>query len=138
MKVLICLQTGKEAETILREAVDFLKPYKVVFAYIHTIRDVAVLSTISGFDDKVMHEVEQDEVELYQLASSIFGPGKFGFSIEVGVPSEKIRQRAEELKCDLLVLGTHGRKGLQHLLYGSVAEKVLRQSSCKTLIIPLE
>ncbi|WP_081196028.1 universal stress protein [Niastella koreensis] len=42
---------------------------------------------------------------------------------------------AEEWEADIIVLGTHGRTGMSHLLTGSVAEKVIRHST-KPLIIP--
>ncbi len=45
-----------------------------------------------------------------------------------GVAWEEINRVAEELQIDLLVLGTHGRKGLARALLGSVAEKVVRTS----------
>lgn len=45
---------------------------------------------------------------------------------KIGVPYEQIIQVAAESGCDLVVLGTHGRRGMAHLALGSVAEKVVR------------
>jgi nucleotide-binding universal stress UspA family protein len=45
-----------------------------------------------------------------------------------GTPHEAIVQTAEDEHADLIVMGTHGRKGLSHLLLGSVAERVVRTS----------
>ena len=45
---------------------------------------------------------------------------------KMGVPHEQILQVAAEVGCDLLVLGTHGRRGMAHVALGSVAEKVVR------------
>jgi universal stress protein A len=42
--------------------------------------------------------------------------------------------RATELKADLLLVGTHSRRGLEHLLMGSVAEEVVRQAPCSVLV----
>jgi nucleotide-binding universal stress UspA family protein len=47
-----------------------------------------------------------------------------------------ILAEAAEQKPDLLVLGTHGRSGFKRLLLGSVAERVIRRSSCPTLVVP--
>ncbi|MBL7077552.1 MAG: universal stress protein [Kiritimatiellae bacterium] len=47
-----------------------------------------------------------------------------------GVPSVEIVKHAEASSADLIVLGTHGRTGLKHLLVGSVAEKVIRSAAC--------
>lgn len=46
-----------------------------------------------------------------------------------------ILQTAHEIKCDLIVMGTHGRSGLGHLLMGSVAEAVLQRAECPVLTI---
>lgn len=43
---------------------------------------------------------------------------------------------AGEIGADLIVLGTHGRRGVQRLFLGSVAERVLRQAACPVLMIP--
>ena len=49
--------------------------------------------------------------------------------------AQQLVDYAEEQKADLLVLGTHGRTGLMHLLMGSFAETVMRQSTLPLLII---
>jgi len=50
-------------------------------------------------------------------------------------PSVGVISVAETLKCDLIVLGTHGKTGLEHLLIGSVAEKVVRASGIPVLTV---
>jgi nucleotide-binding universal stress UspA family protein len=46
-----------------------------------------------------------------------------------------IADLAKELKADLVVIGTHGRTGLKHVLLGSVAERTLRLSPCAVLAV---
>jgi len=53
----------------------------------------------------------------------------------IGVPWNEIVTYARTHECDLLVMGTHGRSGLQHVLIGSVAEKVLRHAPCSVLVV---
>ncbi len=50
--------------------------------------------------------------------------------------SNGIIQQAEQWSAELIVIGTHGRTGINHLLMGSVAESVARKSSCPVLIVP--
>ncbi len=50
-------------------------------------------------------------------------------------PGETIVESAENLGCDLIVMGTHGRRGLSHLLLGSVAERVVRTSAVPVLTV---
>jgi universal stress protein A len=51
-----------------------------------------------------------------------------------GVPFHEIVETAKAQKIDLIVMGTHGRTGLQHILLGSVAEKVVRLAPCPVLV----
>jgi nucleotide-binding universal stress UspA family protein len=55
--------------------------------------------------------------------------------VMVGSPAPAIRDVAEARRCDLVVMGTHGRSGMAHLLLGSVAEKVIRQAPCPVLTV---
>lgn len=52
-----------------------------------------------------------------------------------GPPFLEIVRYAKEKDCDLIVMGTHGRSGLSHVLMGSVAEKVVRKASCPVLTV---
>jgi universal stress protein A len=54
-----------------------------------------------------------------------------------GEPGKVICWLAENQNCDLIVLGTHGRQGLAHLLLGSVAEYVMRHACCPVLTVRL-
>ena len=42
---------------------------------------------------------------------------------------------AQESSCDLILIGTHGRSGIKHLLMGSVAEKVVRKAPCPVMTV---
>ena len=52
-----------------------------------------------------------------------------------GVPFVEIIRETEREKADLIVMGSHGRTGVRHLLMGSVAEKVSRKAACPVLVI---
>ena len=54
--------------------------------------------------------------------------------LEAGPPAAEIVRVAAAEKCDLVVTGTHARKGLRHLLLGSVAERVAREAPCPVLV----
>ena len=51
-----------------------------------------------------------------------------------GEPAEVIVRRARQEGCGLIVVGTHGRRGLARLVLGSVAERVLRSAACPVLV----
>jgi nucleotide-binding universal stress UspA family protein len=54
-----------------------------------------------------------------------------------GVPYEEIINQAEAKKASLIVLGTHGRSGMDHLLFGSTAERVVRKALCPVMTVRL-
>jgi nucleotide-binding universal stress UspA family protein len=55
--------------------------------------------------------------------------------VRMGTPSEIINETAGDRKTDLIILATHGRTGLAHVLHGSTAEKVIRQAPCPVLVV---
>lgn len=54
-----------------------------------------------------------------------------------GIPYEEIIGKAKEIDVSLIVVGTHGRTGLDHIIFGSTAERVVRSSPCPVLSIRL-
>jgi len=74
--------------------------------------------------------------EMEQFMVSVEGHGlKVRGRLETGDPYLTILRVAASEQYDLIVMGTHGRTGLQHLLVGSVAEKVVRRAPCPVLTI---
>jgi nucleotide-binding universal stress UspA family protein len=61
--------------------------------------------------------------------------GTWEAEVAAGSPAESIVRLAEEKSVDLIVMGTHGRTGLQHVLLGSVAEKVVRLAPCPVMTV---
>jgi nucleotide-binding universal stress UspA family protein len=79
---------------------------------------------------------EQARRELDSLLSQ--SPGaqvEIARRVMVGVPYQRITETAATEQVDLIVMATHGRTGLRHLVLGSVAERVVRLASCPVLTI---
>jgi nucleotide-binding universal stress UspA family protein len=57
--------------------------------------------------------------------------------VVTGVPYEEIIRTATEKESSLIVIGTHGRTGLDHLIFGSTAERVVRSAPCPVMTIRL-
>jgi len=58
-------------------------------------------------------------------------------SIVSGTPFEEIIRTATDMNASLIVMGTHGRTGLDHIIFGSTAERVVRSASCPVLTVHL-
>lgn len=56
-------------------------------------------------------------------------------SVEIGRPRTEVTRYAREKDIDLIIISTHGRTGLSHLLMGSVAESVVRKAPCPVLTV---
>ena len=55
--------------------------------------------------------------------------------VELGSPAEKILAFVEKEKVDMIIMGVHGRSGLDKMIFGSVANKVVKSASCPVLTV---
>ncbi|HEX2732616.1 MAG TPA: universal stress protein [Polyangiaceae bacterium] len=58
------------------------------------------------------------------------------WTIHSGHPATEILSHSRAQACDLILMGTHRKRGLEHWLLGSVAEEVLRHAPCSVLVVP--
>jgi universal stress protein A len=86
--------------------------------------------------DQTKAEVQREVEGL--LAKAGDRPKTVAVRVDNGEPSDVILRLAGDGGADLIVMGTHGRTGLSRLLIGSVAEAVLRRSSCPVLTIRVQ
>jgi nucleotide-binding universal stress UspA family protein len=85
-----------------------------------------------------LDELEQHAVSRMKRFAERSGPPRFVRLVShfrLGSPAEQLVQLAADLDADLLVVGTHGRRGVQRLLLGSVAERVIRLAHCPVLVV---
>ena len=88
-----------------------------------------------------MDLVEQSVDDLRRMVRAVRGerltpPGvTVQFAAVQGVAAEAIVAQAQQMHADLVVVGTHGRKGLDRLILGSVAETVVRNAHCSVLTV---
>jgi nucleotide-binding universal stress UspA family protein len=84
---------------------------------------------------------ETSQVRLQQETTAFFGTATTAgiavdVLVEVGRPANHILDRAADLPADLVVMGTHGTHDFEHLVLGSVTEKVMRKATCPVLTVP--
>lgn len=87
--------------------------------------------------DKLEEEIEEGAQKMMETfcRTHIKDYDHYETFIVPGIPYDEIIRKAVEESADLIVLGTHGRTGLDHVLFGSTAEKVVRKSSIPVMTI---
>jgi len=94
-----------------------------------------------GFGQVVLPGVEDElrekgGTELQSLVRKEIGEGvKSSWKVRTGNPHQEILREAEERGVDLIVVATHGHSGVEHMLFGSTADRVVRHANCPVLTI---
>lgn len=81
------------------------------------------------------HHVSQQKLSALRDQFLAASSQRVELLVRDGPASEEIVKAAEEQRADVIVMATHGRTGIRHLLLGSVTEKVLRASPCPVLVV---
>ncbi len=89
-------------------------------------------NTIDNFVGEIVSGAEKSMAEF--VAQNFIGVEARGVVV-VGYAAEEILALAEKEQVDIIVMGTRGRKGIDLILFGSVAEKVVKNASCPVLTI---
>jgi nucleotide-binding universal stress UspA family protein len=128
----------------LNYAVAFAQTFKAKITLIHVTpeREMDSLRQVSTFFEPGQLErlLKQRESEDQRQLDGFIPPElKKGIEVDtihtVGIPFLDIIRTAREKKVDLIIIATHGRSGLSHMFFGSVAEQVVRKASCPVLSI---
>lgn len=90
--------------------------------------------------DKLEEEIEQGALKLMEkfCRTHTQGYAKVESFVVPGIPYDEIIKKSLEINADLIVVGTHGRTGLDHVLFGSTAEKVVRKSTIPVMTIRIK
>ncbi len=139
--ILVPTDGSETAELAIKEAVSLAKALNSKIIGIHVIDVTSYVGVVGGIEPIIWETVQgllEDEgrkalniieksAKREDIESEVF--------IKEGIPSEEIINISKEKKVDLIVMGTAGRTGLDRFLLGSVAEKVIRTSSCPVMIV---
>ena len=136
-KILIAIDDGPTSEKVALNGFQLAQQLNTEIALV-SVADTTNLMTDGGVTPREMADIIKNDFKKSQqmLVDKVFKDYKVWTFVEEGKPFEAILKVAEEWEADLIVLGTHGRTGLSHLLMGSVAEKVIRHSTKPTFIVP--
>jgi nucleotide-binding universal stress UspA family protein len=143
-KILLATDFSENSKWALTYALSFAKKYDAKLYILHVIQQptypLGMYAEIS-FDamDKFNRNIsEATEKEMKNLCETELGGLKnYESMIVSGTPFLEILRTAKEKEVDLIIVGTHGRTGLDHVLFGSTAEKVVRKAPCPVLSVRL-
>ncbi len=154
-KILIPIDFSETSKTALQYALLLQKKYQAQLILVHALSkafetysiasrpEEPFIATPSGgiltYADQSGKEIRRDLVEearwkLRDLLPTALQPHTQS-EVRIGDPASEILEMAREKGVDLIVMGTHGRTGLLHLLLGSVAERVIRQAPVPVLSV---
>lgn len=122
-----------------RYAASFAEEYQARVYILHVIDRPAVEMVPEGVGAGTAGFLEEIEKGVEEETRRALPEGTKGLEavtlIRHGRPFEEILGVARELEVDLIVMGTHGRSGLSHILLGSTAERVVRSAPCPVLTV---
>ncbi len=126
----------------LAYAVDMAKRYGAKLHVVHIIYDVAKATgwyvphvSVNQMYDEIKQGA-QKEIERFGV-EELSGLKDIERSVITGVPHEEIINFVKKNKIDMIIMGTHGRKGIDRILFGSTAAQVVRFAPCPVLTVRL-
>jgi nucleotide-binding universal stress UspA family protein len=126
-------ELGQRAVKVAFELAEKLDS-KVHLVHVFTVQDIPESPAIAS--DTLRDSELMAVGKLRAVANQYRETGRLGETkTHNGDATSMILLAAEELRPDLLVLGTHGRRGIPRMLLGSTAESVLRQAPCTVVIV---
>jgi nucleotide-binding universal stress UspA family protein len=135
-RILVPTDGSPEVDAVLDHATDLAATHDADLHALYVINTAGYAGlpgdgTVGGLDAMMN---EQGETALDRAEERV-GDCLTERVLVEGAPSERIVDHAREAGCDLIVMGTHGRGGIDRLLLGSVAERVVRTSPVPVLTV---
>lgn len=144
-RILVPVDLSDGSQALIDYAIQLAKPFNAVIEVIHAWEPpqyVApdLLVAAPGWNSQSLEQVAVDAAskELNTLVDKASAGGvPLKRRVVVGEASATVLRLAEEGKHDLIIMGTHGRRGLPRLLLGSVAQKLVARAHCPVLTVHL-
>lgn len=139
-KVLVPIDFSDYSKSSLRYAVNFVKHFNATLYLIYVVEPVVYPPDFS-MGQIAMPSMDLDldkraKEELEKLAKEeIPGDCNCHTVVKTGKPFVEIIETAQDEDIDLIIIATHGHTGVEHILFGSTAEKVVRKAPCPVLTL---
>jgi len=143
-RILFATDFSDNSKYALTFAISFAQKYDAMLYILHVIQQPSYplgmyaeisFDAMDKFSQSISDAVEKEIQTLKE--KDLKGYPKYECMIVHGTPFLEILRTAKEKNVELIVVGTHGRTGLDHVLFGSTAEKVVRRAPCPVLSVRL-
>ncbi len=136
-KICCAVDFAEPSRVAMEQAADLAKRFEAGLTLVHVLAPPAGSGVLASSREAAGVEAKDHEETLARWrADAERRAGRPTRSrVLTGDPAAEIVRLAREEHCDLLVVGTHGGKGIARLVLGSVAERVTRQSPCPVLVV---
>jgi len=139
-KVLVPIDFSDYSKSALRYAVNFAKSFNAEILLIYVVEpiiyppdfsmgQIAMPTIITDWDNRAKEELDK------LAKNEITNNGNVKTIIKTGKPFAEIIETAKEEDIDLIIIATHGHSGVEYILFGSTAEKVVRKAPCPVLTL---
>jgi len=137
-KILLATDFSDGSDEALDRAIEMARPSQAEIEILHVIElaEEFPFGTVY-FDADYGSLYASVDLRLSERADRIRAAGlTCTTKIREGSAAVEITQRGRDMGADVIVVGTHGRTGLAHVVLGSVAERVVRRAPCPVLTVP--
>ncbi|HMN47771.1 MAG TPA: universal stress protein [Ignavibacteriaceae bacterium] len=138
--ILVPIDFSDYSKSALKYAVNFAKSFNADMTLIYVVEpivyppdfsmgQIAIPTVSTEWDERAREEL--DKLAKTQIPADV----KVKTIIKTGKPFVEIIETATEENIDLIIIATHGHSGVEHILFGSTAEKVVRKAPCPVLTL---
>jgi nucleotide-binding universal stress UspA family protein len=142
-RILVAIDGSRTSQRALQAAIDLAATHGAVLQPYYVVESGPLYMDVPGYDPSSLHTslMEQGATLAREAADAMKARGVTGEVVTVEATASDdvatlIVEAANQFNADVLVMGTHGRKGFQRLIVGSIAEQCLRQATLPVLLIP--
>jgi len=137
-KILVPVDLSEMSREVFRQAHDLGRKFDSQMHLLHIVESwtsAIPVPTAAAYAEMLAEQQSRASRELERLLGDEPCPTSTIHEVRVGHAAEEILRYAEQAGIDLIVMGTHGRSGLNRWLLGSVAQKVVQCAPCPVLIV---
>ena len=139
-RIIVPIDFSDYSKKALRYAVEFAKQFSAEIILVYVVEPVVYPADFSfgqvaipSMENELRQRGEEQLAKLLENEAGHLIPSRA--VVRSGKPFVEINLLAQEENADLIIIATHGHSGIEHVLFGSTAEKVVRKAHCPVLTV---